>query len=157
MRISDYNNILLGVMKYYISNINIQTIESITFKFFLDLILKSDEVELSKYIEVNDINLVRLSLPLKLFRKIRIVKSGRELLVNYSYYVLSTFSDKLLFHIFLKLCISEFQEKVINKKEEIENYLSKSIFSITNYPKLSILFIFGDKHKIIQINIDSQK
>ena len=157
MRISDYNNILLNIMKYYISNINIQTIESITFKFFLDLILKSDEVELSKYIEVNDINLVRPSLPLKLFRKIRIVKSGRELLVNYSYYVLSTFSDKLLFHIFLKLCISEFQEKVTNKKEEIENYLSKSIFSITNYPKLSILFIFGDKHKIIQINIDSQK
>ena len=49
MKISDFNNILLYIMKYYIDQISIEIIESMTYKFFLDLIVISEE-NASEYI-----------------------------------------------------------------------------------------------------------
>ena len=64
MKISDFNNILFYIMKYYIDQITIETIEFITYKFFLDLIVISEE-SVSEYIDIEDLNFVRLDLTLK--------------------------------------------------------------------------------------------
>ena len=64
MKISDFNNILFYIMKYYIDQITIEIIESMTYKFFLDLIVISEEKG-TEYINVEALNLVRLDLPMK--------------------------------------------------------------------------------------------
>ena len=64
MKISDFNNILLYIMKYYIDQISIEIIESMTYKFFLDLIVISEE-SVSEYINTESLNMVRLDLTMK--------------------------------------------------------------------------------------------
>ena len=61
MKISDFNNILLYIMKYYIDQISIEIIESMTYKFFLDLIVISEE-NVSEYIKMLQLKLSYLSL-----------------------------------------------------------------------------------------------
>ena len=61
MKISDFNNILLYIMKYYIDQISIEIIESMTYKFFLDLIVISEE-SVSEYIKMLLLKLSYLSL-----------------------------------------------------------------------------------------------
>lgn len=68
----DYVKALHEVMKYYWHNISIQMIESIVFRFFLDLFYKGEEEEILELIDLNWINLFRLSFDIKKWNALEI-------------------------------------------------------------------------------------
>ena len=89
MKVSDYNKILFQVLKYYIDDITLEFVELMTYKFFLDLLLISEN-EAAKFINTDSLNLIRLDLPLKILINVTIIESGKEKLANDSYLLLSS-------------------------------------------------------------------
>ena len=102
-------------MKYYIDNLTIEIIEAMTYKFILDLLIITED-RASEYISLDDLNIVRLDLPLKKFNNLKISDKGRERLANDTYQlILSSSVERYLCYSFLSMDIPDFQTKIESK------------------------------------------
>ena len=96
-------------MKYYIDNLTIEIIEAMTYKFILDLLIITED-RASEYISLDDLNIVRLDLPLKKFNNLKISDKGRERLANDTYQLILNSTLNISINWFILYWIIYFRE-----------------------------------------------
>ena len=102
LKIIDYNKTVLSVLKYHFKVIKLDTINSMVFRFFVELFMKKEIGEIKKLIDLED-KFDDYNFPSN-FEKLQKLKiQDYKKLSDYTFFLLTQHCENFLMNIFLSL------------------------------------------------------